>query len=147
MTLQKDLKEFIELLNSRGVEYVVVGAHALAYYSTPRYTGDFDILVRPSQVNARRIYQVICDFGFADTGLETNDFSLEDRVVQLGVPPNRIDILTSITGVTFEEIWREKVAVDVDSLTLNLISKEHLIKNKSALGRPKDLSDLDALKS
>ena len=101
MRLTKDLREFIELLNSQRVEYVLVGAYAMAYHTPPRYTDDIDILVRPSPENAARLENVIRSFGFTALGLRAADFQHQNQVVQLGQPPNRIDILTSISGVSF----------------------------------------------
>src|ERR1700737_4781118 len=105
MPLQKDLREFIESLNSRRVEYLIVGAHALAFHGVPRYTGDIDILIHNSPQNAARLQEVIVAFSFASLGLSAEDFLAPDRVIQLGVPPNRIDLLTSITGLEFAEAW------------------------------------------
>ncbi len=103
MPLPSGLREFIELLNSHRVEYLIVGAHALAFHGHPRYTGDIDILVRASPENAGRLEQFISAFGFADSGLGAKDFLTPDQIVQLGQPPHRIDLLTSITGVEFDE--------------------------------------------
>lgn len=100
MAVPKDLREFIESLNSHGVEYIVVGAHALAFHGRPRYTGDIDLLLRPTLENAARIERVLMEFGFASLWLKAADFLHPERIVQLGVAPNRIDLLTSLTGVT-----------------------------------------------
>ena len=105
MPLHSESREFIELLNSHRVEYLIVGGYAPAFYGHPRYTGDIDILVRASPENAGRLEQVISAFGFADTGLGAKDFLGPDQIVQLGQPPNRVDLLTSITGVGFDEAW------------------------------------------
>src|SRR5689334_17449685 len=109
MKLSKDLRAFIELLNSEGVEYVVVGAHAVAYHGHPRYTGDTDFLVGVGEPNACRLERVLVSFGFGSTGLKADDFMKPDRVVQLGRSPNRIDLVTSISGVTFAEAWKTRV--------------------------------------
>src|ERR1700722_13615383 len=106
MRLEKDLREFVELLNSRKVEFVVVGAHALAFHGHPRYTGDLDLLVRPTVENARRVVEGLVEFGFGSFGLAEVDFAKPDHVIQLGYPPNRIDLLTSISGATFDEVWQ-----------------------------------------
>lgn len=145
MKLQKDLKEFITLLNSKGVDYLVVGAYALAYHGHPRYTGDMDIFVRVSEENASKLEEVVRDFGFSSTGLSAKDFLEEHQVIQLGVVPNRIDILTALTGVTFDEAWWDKVQVELDGVSLNMIGRTHFIKNKRALGRAKDLADIEAI--
>jgi hypothetical protein len=101
--LQNDLSEFIALLNSTGVEYLVVGGHAVAFHGHPRLTGDIDFFVRPTQENGARIVDVLNQFGFGQLLLRPEDFSTQGRVVQLGRPPNRIDLLTSISGVDFDE--------------------------------------------
>ena len=103
--LSSDLREFIHLLNTKSVRYVVVGARALAFHGRPRYTGDLDIFVAREQANADKLMEVITAFGFGDTGLERDDFLHEDYVIQLGQEPHRIDLLTGISGVTFEEAW------------------------------------------
>ena len=145
MRLTKDLREFIELLNSQKVEYVLVGAYAMAYHTRPRYTEDIDVLVRPSPENAARLENVIRSFGFTSLGLRAADFQKENQVVQLGQPPNRIDILTSISGVSFEEAWQDRQFGELDGLTVPLLSKDCLIRNKRASGRDKDLEDLKRL--
>ena len=116
MTLSKDLREFIGSLNSHSVEYVVVGGYALAYHGFPRYTGDVDIFVRPSMENAERVAAVIREFGFASLGLSAADFARPDQVVQLGHPPNRIDLATGLTGVTFDEAWATREPASLDGL-------------------------------
>ena len=145
MKLTKDLREFIELLNSQRVEYVLVGAYAMAYHTRPRYTEDIDILVRPSPENAARLENVIRSFGFTSLGLSAADFQQQNQVVQLGQPPNRIDILTSISGVSFEEAWQGRQFGELDGITVPLLSKDCLIRNKKASGRDKDLEDLKRL--
>ena len=143
--LPKDWREFIELLNSHQVDYLIVGAFALAFHGRPRSTGDIDILVRPTAENAARIEKVISGFGFASTGLSAQDFQSAGRVVQLGQSPNRIDLITSLSGVDFDEAWDNRVAAEVDSLPLFFIGIEELAKNKRATDRPQDRADLEAL--
>lgn len=147
MTLQRDLREFIGLLNSLGVEYLVVGGHAVAYHGHPRFTGDIDFLVRPSAENARRIVAVLDRFGFADLGLTEDDFVRRGSIVQLGRPPNRIDLLTSISGVDFEDAWIASVAGTLDALAVRFIGLDNLLKNKQAAGRDQDLADVKKLKA
>ena len=130
MRLPKDWREFVESLNSHGVEYVIVGAFALAFHGFPRYTGDIDILVRRSRVNAGRLEAALVAFGFASAGIPTADFLEADRVIQLGVAPNRIDLLTSITGVDFEEAWQTRVTSELDGLAVAFIDRASLILNK-----------------
>ena len=145
MPLHSDLREFIELLNSHRVEYIVVGGYALAFHGHPRYTGDIDILVRASPENAGRLEQVISAFGFADTGLGAKDFLGPDQIVQLGQPPNRVDLLTSITGVGFDEAWANRVSAELERLPVFFIGLDSLVKNKKVTGRTQDQADLEAL--
>ena len=145
MSLSADLREFIALLNSHGVEYVIVGAHSLVFYSRPRYTGHLDILVRPSSENAAKLSAVMNDFGFAGTGFKESDFAEPDQIIQLGRVPNRIDLLTGITGVAMDEAFQTKVATELEGLPVFMLSKALLIQNKRAVARPQDLADLDTL--
>jgi len=145
MSLSADLKGFIELLNSRGVEYVIVGAHSLAFHGRPRYTGDLDILVRPSPENAEKIVAVLAEFGFAESGFKSSDFIEPDQMIQLGRVPNRIDLLTGISGVATSEAFAKKISAQLSGLPAFILSKDLLIQNKRAVGRPQDLADLDAL--
>lgn len=145
MPLPEDWRAFIESLNSSGVEYLVVGAVALAHHGFPRYTGDLDILVGNSPDNAQRLESALAEFGFASLGLKAADFVDSYRVVQLGVPPGRIDLLTSITGVAFDEAWAGRVEAVLGNTRVNFIGREALIQNKRKTGRAKDKADLEAL--
>ena len=145
MSLSADLKEFIELLNSRGVEYVIVGAHSLAFHARPRYTGDLDILVRPSPENAAKLVSLLRDFGFAKGDLAESDFTVPEQMIQLGRAPNRIDLLTSISGVTVEDAFSTRMLAELEGLPVFVLSKEALILNKRAVGRPQDMADLESL--
>lgn len=145
MKLERDLREFIELLNARDVRYVIVGAFALAHHGRPRYTGDIDFFVEPSAENAERLSQVLEQFGFANIGVVEEDFTAADQVVQLGVEPHRMDLMTSISGVAFEEAWNTREYGDLDGLQVPFISRELLKRNKAAVGRKQDLADLDYL--
>jgi hypothetical protein len=145
MKLERDLREFIELLNARDVRYLIVGAYALAHHGHPRYTGDIDFFVEASPQNAERISQVLAQFGFANVGVDEEDFTAADQVVQLGVEPHRMDLMTSISGVSFEEAWNTREYGELDGLRVPFISKELLKRNKAALGRKQDLADLDYL--
>jgi hypothetical protein len=146
MRLSKGWREFIELLNSAGVEYVIVGAHCLAFHGRPRYTGDLDILIRATPNEAEKIVDLLNKFGFADAGFKAGDFVEPDQVIQLGRIPNRIVLLTSISGVTNDEAFRTKVAADLDGIPVYVLDKDTLIRNKQAVGRPQDLADLESLK-
>ncbi len=145
MKLHPDLREFIELLNSRRVDYLVVGGHAVAFHGFPRFTGDLDFFVRPSPANARRVVGVLSDFGFRESGLDESKLTRADQVIQLGHPPNRIDLLTSISGVTYDEAEEQSVAAKLDGLAVRFIGKESLVKNKRAAARPQDLADVARL--
>ncbi len=145
MDIGQDFKEFIELLNKHKVEYLVVGGYAVAMYGYPRYTGDIDFWVKPSQENSKKIIVVLNDFGFGGYDISEKDFSETDHVVQLGYPPNRIDIITGVTGLSFDECFLNKKNVEIESTSVNFISLFHLRVNKSATGREKDKIDLDNL--
>lgn len=145
MRLSSDLREFLELLNSRGVEYVIVGAHSLAFHARPRYTGDRDILVRATSENAQKLTDLLHGFGFSLSHFKASDFTEPGQVIQMGCAPNRIDLLTGITGVTSDEAFASKVDATLDGIPVWILSREALIKNKRAVGRPQDLADIDAL--
>ena len=147
MALSKDWREFLELLNSRGVDYVIVGAHSLALHGRPRYTGDLDILVRPTFENALMLVHILNEFGFAESGFKAADFLEAEQLIQLGRPPTRIDLLTSITGVSSEEAFATKVPAELDGIPVFVLGKDALIRNKRAVGRPQDLADLNVLES
>lgn len=143
--LSSDLQEFIRLLNTKSVRYVIVGAWALAFHGRPRYTGDLDVFVARDEQNADNLVQVIDAFGFAQTGIEREDFLRVDYVIQLGREPNRIDILTGISGVTFEEAWGERNHGNLSGLPAFFLSRDLLIKNKRAANGDKDLGDIKLL--
>ena len=145
MTLQKDLREFIESLNALEVRFLIVGAFAVAYHGYYRYTSDIDLFVDNSKENAKRIWQAVQQFGFSDLKLTVEDFSQEDQVIQFGVPPNRINVMTSISGVSFYQAWASREQGDLDGLSVSFISKEMLKQNKTACGRLQDLADLEHL--
>jgi hypothetical protein len=148
---QADLGEdFVDLLREfvqARVEFVIVGAHALAAHGLPRATGDLDVLVNPSAENAGRVVEALQRFGapLAAHGVTQSDFETEKNVYQIGLPPNRIDILTSISGVPFDEAAASKITVERADLSLPILGRDALIKNKKAAGRDKDMLDLKAL--
>lgn len=143
--LSKDFKEFIALLNEHEVRYLVVGGYALAFHGYPRYTKDLDVWIEPSPGNADRIIAALDDFGFGSLGLAAADFLERDTIIQLGYPPHRIDLLTTIAGVTFEECYRAKAGVDIEGLHIDVIDSDNFKKNKRATGRPRDAVDADNL--
>jgi predicted nucleotidyltransferase len=136
MRLSNDLREFLESLNSRGIDYVIVGAHSLAFHARPRYTGDLDILVRATPENAMKLIDLLNRFGFTAAGFKESDFTEPGKLIQLGRVPNRIDLLTSITGVTTDEAFASKVPAELDGIPVFVLNKEALIRNKRAVGRP-----------
>lgn len=146
MIFEEDFVDFIELLNRHKVEYMVVGAHALAFHGRPRHTGDLDIWIKPSTINAEKMINVIEDFGFSSLGLVKEDFLKDNYVTQLGYPPLRIDILNSISGVDFDEAYKNRIKGKIDDLNISFINIDDFIKNKQATGREKDLGDINALK-
>jgi len=145
MTVAKDFEEFFASCNKHGVEYLVVGGYAFAVHAHPRYTGDMDVFVRATEENARRIIAALNDFGFASTSVTWKDFSTTGRVVQLGYPPLRIDLITTIDGVQFAEAWARRVESAYGEQKIYVISKVDLIANKRASGRKQDLLDLEDL--
>jgi len=133
------------LLNQEGVRYLVVGAWAVGFHGRPRYTGDIDIFLERSPANAEAMIRVIDAFGFASTGLARPDFLREDFIVQLGFEPNRIDLLTGISGVDFAPAWEQRVAGSLSGLPVQFISRDLLLCNKRAARRAKDLGDIETL--
>jgi len=145
MTLPRDFSEFLRLLDAHRVEYLLVGGYAVAHHGYPRATQDLDVWVAVSAANAGRVVQVLRAFGFDQPELVPELFCVPDRIVRMGLPPMRLEILTSIDGVQFAECRRRAVPVDVDGITVPVIGLEDLKVNKRAAGRPKDLDDLDHL--
>ena len=145
MQLPPDWREFIELLNSTGVEYLVVGGHAVGYHGYPRYTGDMDFFVRADRRNAERIIDALIQFGFDSAGELNAALQKPDSVIQLGLPPNRIDLLTSISGVSFDEAVSDSEKTVMDGVPVTLIGRTTLLRNKRASGRTKDLADAEEI--
>ncbi len=143
--LNNDFKEFAELFNANGVEYLVVGGYALAAFGHPRYTGDLDFWVGASATNAQRVHQCLIQFGFGSLGISADDFSKPDQIVQLGRPPARIDILTSIDGVDFDACFERREVFVFGTTTMNFISRADFVINKRAAGRQKDWADIESL--
>lgn len=140
-----DFKEFVGLLIKNNVEYLIVGGYAVGIHGHPRFTGDLDIWLNPSLENAGRILKSVNEFGFSSYGLSQADFTKEGSIIQLGYPPLRIDLLTQIDGVLFNECYLNRKIVEIDELTVNFIGYNDLLKNKKASGRLRDLDDLDHL--
>jgi hypothetical protein len=143
----RDFVEMIQALNNAEVEYLIVGAHAMAVHGVPRATGDFDIWVRPSHENARRVIEALSEFGapVAAHGITVDDLSIPDTVYQIGLPPRRIDLMTGISGVQFADAWPARIMVNLEGETIPCIGLSDLVQNKRASGRKKDLVDLEIL--
>lgn len=145
MELQKDLKEFLDLLLLKRVEFLVVGAHAVAFHGYPRLTGDIDFLVRLSEENAAKLQEVCEMFGFSGPPFVVHEFLKAGQTFQLGRPPNRIDLLTSISGVLTEDAWSRRVEGRLSGRVVSFISKQDLLQNKRSTGRLKDIVDAEIL--
>ena len=143
--LSKDFKEFLELLNENKAKYLVVGGYAVAFHGHPRYTKDIDVWIELSPANANNILNALKEFGFGSLGLKPDDFLESDQIIQLGYPPNRIDILMSLKDLKFEDCYKTKVEVEIQGLHIDFIDIENLKKNKRATGRPQDLADAENL--
>ena len=146
MNLEKDFRDFIELLNLHKVDYMVVGGYALAFHGEPRFTGDMDIWINSSAVNAAKMIAVMYDFGAASFGFTKEDFMDEGIIKQIGQPPLRIDILGQIDGVAYKEAIKDKQVFRSGELKIFFIGVRDFIKNKEAVGRKKDLSDAKKLR-
>lgn len=145
--LNPDFLDIIEAFSRAGVEFIVVGAHALAAHGIPRATGDLDLWVRPTADNAARVITGLTAFGapLAQHGVTAADFARAGTVYQLGLPPRRIDVLTQITGVEFDEAWAARVVIPVRTVPVAFLGREALLRNKRAAARPKDLVDVELL--
>jgi hypothetical protein len=144
MLIHSDFEDFISCLNKQKVEYLIVGSFALFFFGQPRATGDIDIWIKPEQKNAEKVLSAIHDFGFSSLSITSQDI-LAGNVIQLGFVPVRIDLLTILDGVTKDEIWGSRIAGKLGNNEVYFIGKEIYKKNKRALGRHKDLADLEML--
>jgi hypothetical protein len=142
---KSDFEELFGFLTARNVRFVVVGGHALAYHGRPRYTKDLDVFVEPTAENAARLLRALEDFGFGGLGLTEADFDTPGKVVQLGVAPNRIDLLTAIDGVSFDQAWQGRAAGRFGTESVPFLGRRELLANKRAVGRLQDLADIEAL--
>ena len=143
--LSNEFKEFARLLNDQNVEYLLVGGYAVVFYGYVRFTGDIDFWIHPTKKNASRVVEVLSKFGFGSLDLSIDDFTKDDQIIKLGYPPNRIDIITSVTGLTFSDCYPKRVSFTIEGVDIQTISLEDLKKNKKASGRYKDLDDLENL--
>ena len=144
--LNPDFKELLRLFNDHSVEYLVVGGYALSAHGHPRYTGDIDLWIWSDPENSSRVMKALRDFGFGALGLKEVDFQTPQRVIQLGYPPARIDLMTDIDGVVFSECWPRRVEIVMDDLKVPVLSRDDLVTNKQAAGRLQDLADLEKLR-
>lgn len=143
--MNRDFVEMLSALCEANSDFLIVGAHALAVHGPPRYTGDFDIWIRPTSENASRVYGALKRFGAALFDLTVEDLSRPGTVFQMGVAPARIDILTAISGVAFDDAWNRRFAVKIGGVDVFVIGRDDFIANKKASGRPKDLADIALL--
>jgi hypothetical protein len=145
MDLAPDFDEFIGYLTARGVEFVVVGAYALAFHGAPRFTGDLDILVRPTVENATQLLAAIEAFGFPVQELRPETIVDPRRMVQLGIPPVQIHVMSAISGVEWDDAWSDRIEGPLGGRRVYYLGRQTFLRNKRAAGRPKDLADIDAL--
>jgi hypothetical protein len=143
--LSKDFKEFVALLNENDVKYLIVGGYAVALHGHPRYTKDLDIWIEMSRDNADKILKAVEKFGLASLKLKPEDFLEKNQIIQLGYPPNRIDLLTALEDVEFDDCYNTRVQVAIQDVKINFIDLENLKKNKRATGRLQDLADVEKL--
>ena len=144
--LNEDYKEMLQLLSEEQVDFMIVGAYALGVHGYPRATGDIDIWVKPNDINSGKLYKVLARFGAPLDQIKIDDFSKEGIIFQIGVIPRRIDIITKIDGVTYEEADEDRIIVKVEDLKIPVISLDKLIKNKMSTGREKDELDIKTLR-
>ena len=143
--LNQDFREFIESLNANAVRYLVIGGYAVAFHGYPRYTKDIDIWIEMSPANAAGMARALEQFGFGSLGLQEADFLVPDQIIQLGYPPNRMDIITTPPGVEFAQCYEKRVEVDLDGVMVTFIDLENLKHSKKASGRLQDLADIENL--
>ncbi len=145
MVLTQDFKEFVQSLNDNDVRYLIVGGYAVAFHGHPRYTKDLNIWIWLDPQNAENIIKALEQFGFSSLGLTSDDFLEPGTIIQLGYPPNRIDLMTGLVGVDFESCYPVRVEEVIDGVVLPFIDRDNLKKNKKASGRHQDLADLENL--
>ncbi|MCU0223759.1 MAG: hypothetical protein MUF27_06755 [Acidobacteria bacterium] len=145
--MNEDFRDLLLALIRSGARFLVVGAHAMALHGVPRATGDLDIWIRPDRSNAIRAWEAIIAFGapVRSMGLAQDDLAVPGTVIQIGLPPRRVDLLTRLSGLEFDDAWPNRVSVLLDEVEIPFLGRDDLIRNKRAAGRPKDLADLDAL--
>lgn len=145
MRLAPDFKEFLRLLDSEKVEYLLVGGYAVGFHGYPRPTGDLDVWIAISRINGERVRRAIAQFGFPGGGAELAEFLAPDQILRMGVPPLRIEVLTGVSGGQFAECYQRRIETTIDDVRVSVISRDDLIANKRAAGRHKDLNDIEQL--
>ncbi len=145
--LNPNFKDMLVALNDAEADYLVVGAYAMAAHGCPRSTGDIDFWVRPTPDNAARVWNALASFGAPMAEIAVEDFSTAGVVFQIGIAPQRIDVMTSVSGVDFDDAWPNRLVADLDGLRANIIGRDQLLQNKIASGRPKDIVDVELLRS
>ena len=145
MELAPDFNEFIACLTARGAEFLIVGAYALAMHGVPRFTGDLDILIRPTAENGQRVLEAVADFGFPTGTLTADDVANPRRILEMGVPPVQLHVMSAISGVSWDDAQMDAVVANLGGQDVRILGRASLIRNKRAAARPKDLADLDAL--
>ena len=146
--LNEDFRDLLVEFSDEGVEFLLVGAFAVAFHGVPRATGDMDVFVRPSSKNAKRVHAALARFGapLESAGVVQADFEQPGIVYQMGLPPCRIDVLTEISGVTFDEAWESRDSAELEGRTIAIVGREQLLRNKEAAARPKDIADVSRLR-
>lgn len=145
MATNPDFRDLFSALSAEGAEFLVVGAHAVMLYTAPRFTKDLDVWIRPTRENAARVFRALSSFGAPMADLTTEDLATEGTIFQIGLEPNRIDLLTSIDGVRFEDAWSRRVSTTYGGVPIHVLSRTDLMTNKKTVGRPQDLLDLERL--
>jgi hypothetical protein len=145
MSVSSDFKDLLNLFNACRVKYLIIGGYAVVKYTEPRYTKDLDLWIRADRKNAAAVFRALPEFGAPLAGMTEDDFAHEGYFYQMGVPPVRVDILMSITGLSFDQTWKHRVKADFDGIPVMFISREDLIASKLASGRPQDLLDVTML--
>jgi len=143
--LNSDFRDILSAFCEEKVEFMLVGAYAVAAHGLPRATGDIDLWIKCSEKNAERVWAAIMNFGAPLANISKQDFSTRGNVVQIGVTPRRIDILTQITGVEYEEAEPQSITIEIEGIAIPVIGLAHLVQNKSAVGRPQDKADVARL--
>ena len=146
MNLTKDLKDILKAFNAHSVQYLIVGAHALGVHAEPRATKDLDLFVRSEPENAQAVFRALAEYGAPLAGMSAADFS-DGTTFQIGQPPERIDVIQKIDGVTFDEAWSNRIEGTIDGIPASVISREDMIRNKLASGRLQDLADVEKLRA